>query len=432
MGSLSLSSQHALVDTSRLKMDLVALAPLFKTFEDQEGQKGYSSPYSFINLPIDRGYIAQVKKLVAAKQNMQPALAVVVGIGGSNLGTQAVYQALYSWREPSLPLYFADTVDPEAMAFILGKADRALAAGKNLLIIAISKSGSTTETIANFECLLELLIKYQPDSYAQSVIAITDKDSPFWKLAITKQYELLEIPAHIGGRFSVLSAVGLFPLALAGVDIDALCKGAQEMSNSCIAQAEDNPAFILASTLAFHYAKGIAIHDLFLFCGALEGLGKWQRQLLAESLGKPNQQGKPQGITPTVSVGSTDLHSMGQLYLGGPVARVTTFVWVDDAGAHVYVPEMPEFNNLVPHLQNKSLHMIMEAIFNGTQKAYEQAKCPFMTMMMPEKNAFYIGQFLQMQMIATSYLGALLNVNTFDQPQVELYKRNTRKILADE
>ena len=432
MSSLSLSSGHALVDHKQVEADKAVLAPVFEKLTVIQGRPGYSSPESLINLPADRGQLAQVKKLIAAKQNLDPALAVVVGIGGSNLGTQAVYGALYATASPKVPLYFADTVDSEMIACLLDKVEQALAAKKNILIIAITKSGSTTETIANFECFLALLIKYQPEAYAQSVVAITDKDSPFWQLASAKKFDLLEIPVQIGGRFSVLSPVGLFPLALAGVNIDELCEGAQEITPECVAQTQNNPAFIFASTLAVQYAAGIRIHDLFIFCAAIKGLGKWQRQLLAESLGKPGPQGKPLGITPTVSIGSTDLHSVGQLYLGGPRARVTTFVWVDDPGAVVQVPDMPEFNKLVPHLQKKSLHTIMEAIFNGTQKAYEQGKCPFMTIVMPEKNAFYIGQFLQMQMIATIYLGALLKVNTFDQPQVELYKRNTRKILADE
>lgn len=432
MSSLLLGVAHNLIDQKQRAAYLSSLGPLFKKFSTVSEQKGYTQHDSLIRLPADKHQLVQVQKLVEAKCKCNPALAVIVGIGGSNLGAQAVYQALYASLKPQVPLYFADTVDDESIGTLLAKAEQVLKGGQNILIIAISKSGSTTETIANFECFLALLIKYQPKEYHKSVVVITDKDSPFWQLAQKKQFDLLEIPAAIGGRFSVFSSVGLFPLAIAGVDIEQLCAGAQEITASCI-QAEDaNPAFIFASVLAAHYAKGIAIHDLFVFSLALEGLGKWQRQLLGESLGKPGHKGEPLGITPTVSVGSTDLHSVGQLYLGGPNVRVTTFVWVQNPGMQVQVPDMPEFNTLVPHLQKKSLHAIMEAIFKGTQKAYADAQCAFMTIMMPEKNAFYIGQFLQMQMIATIYLGALLKVNTFDQPQVELYKCNTRKILADE
>jgi glucose-6-phosphate isomerase len=432
MSSLSLSSEHSLVDQNRIKEDLAKLDPLFKKWGSEALKKGYDDPYSVICLPADTEHIGTIKKLARSKCEAKPALAIVVGIGGSNLGIQAVYQALYATQDPRIPLYFADTVDAECIGALLAKAEQGLKAGKNILIIAISKSGSTTETIANFECFLALLIKYQPKEYHKSIVVITDKDSPFWQLGSKKQFDLLEIPAHIGGRFSVLSAVGLFPLAIAGVDIEELCAGAAHMTAPCIKRGFDNPAITFASVLCAHYAKGIAIHDLFVFSVALEGIGKWQRQLLGESLGKPGQEGKPLGITPTVSVGSTDLHSVGQLYLGGPNARVTTFLWIENPEAKVQVPNMPEFDTLVPHLQNKSLHTIMSAIFEGTQNAYSNENRPFITIRMMQKNAFYIGQFLQMQMIATIYLGALLKVNTFDQPQVELYKRNTRKILADE
>lgn len=432
MKSLLLQKTHALADAKALSTDLDQLTPVFNELAQQVDQAGYPDPYSFVRLPADLKQIKLVNDLAVEQLKRNPALAIVVGIGGSNLGAQAVYQALFPSHGPQVPLYFADTVDVETIGVILARAGQALKEGKNILVIGISKSGSTTETIANFECFLALLMAYRPKNYQQSVVVISDRGSLFWQLAMQKGFELLEIPAPIGGRFSVLSPAGLFPLAIAGVDIEQLGKGAYAITADCIAAHENNPAFVMASALAYHYAKGIRIHDLFVFSTVLEGLGKWQRQLLGESLGKRSEDGVPVGITPTVSVGSTDLHSVGQLYLGGPNARVTTFVWVEHEHYSIAVPDIPEFDLLVPHLQKKSLHEIMNAIFAGTQKAYEDNACAYMSIIMPEKNAFYIGQFLQMQMIATIYLGALLKVNTFDQPQVELYKRNTRKILAHE
>ena len=122
------------------------------------------------------------------------------------------------------------------------------------------------------------------------MMVITDKDISILAIGQKEEFSLLEIPAQMGGRFSVFSAAGLFPLALAGVDIEQLCKGAQDITPSCIADDENNPAFTIASALAYHYAHGITIHDLFLFSLALEGLGKWLRQLLGESLGKPKMR----------------------------------------------------------------------------------------------------------------------------------------------
>lgn len=405
------------------------LAPVISLFKASLDEKAYKTPYSFVQLPFDtkKGHI---QVLIDKKKKLDPELVVVVGIGGSNLGTQAVYQAL--GNPCQIPLYFADTVDSHLMADLLARVGAVLAHGKKVLIVGISKSGGTTETIANFECFLNLLMMQDPLTYHEQVVVISDEGSPFFTLAVQKKFDLLSIPAPVGGRFSVLSAVGLFPLGMIGIDIDQLCQGAQKITPACLEFTDQNPAVIFARVLAHAYAQGIHIHDLFLFNTCLESLGKWQRQLMGESLGKPTAQGKPLGITPTVSMGSTDLHSVGQLYLGGPNERVTTFVWIDKEDERVIIPHMPEFNALVPHIQNKSLHTIMSAIFKGTQKAYANENRSYITITMPEKNAFYIGQFLQMQMIATVYLGEFLDVNSFDQPQVELYKHTTRKILAHE
>ncbi|GMU18836.1 MAG: glucose-6-phosphate isomerase [Candidatus Babeliales bacterium] len=399
-------------------------------FRKSLDQKGYAGPHSFIKLPGDVEYRKQVKELIAKKKKLVPAFIVVVGIGGSNLGAQAVYEALKI--ASTTPIYFADTVDSQFMAHLLARVNDSLAQGEKLLIVTISKSGSTTETIANFECFLAVLMKHHPNQYYEQVVVISDEDSPFWKLALSKNFDVLPIPTHVGGRFSVMSAVGLFPLGMAGIDIEQLCEGAQQITHSCLELNDGNRAALFALVLAQNYAKGIRIHDLFLFDSCLESMGKWQRQLIGESLGKPNTHGEPLGITPTVSIGSTDLHSVGQLYLGGPNDRVTTFVWIEKEDERILIPNMPEFDALVPHIQSKSLHTIMAAIFEGTLKAYEKANRPFMTIVIPEKNAFYIGQFLQSQMIATVYLGVLMEVNSFDQPQVELYKQTTREILAHE
>lgn len=392
--------------------------------------KDYEDPHSFIRLPSDEDLLKEANALIAQKKRLAPALVVVVGIGGSNLGTQAVYDALQA--DARIPLYFADTVDGERTAHLMGIVAQTLHARKKVLLIGISKSGSTTETIANFECFLAVLQHHDPHTYHEQVVIITDKDSRFWQFGQTHRFDLLAIPAHVGGRFSVLSAVGLFPLGLAGIDIEQLRTGADAVTPDCLSDSDANPAAVFAEVLAAQYAQGIRIHDLFIFNTCLESLGKWQRQLVGESLGKPSNSGTPMGITPTVSVGSTDLHSVGQLYLGGPRDRVTTFVWIEKDKQQVIIPNMPEFDRLVPHIQGKSLHTIMKAIYEGTRQAYANQNLAYMTITMAQKNAFYIGQFLQMQMIATVYLGALMKVNSFDQPQVELYKQKTREILAHE
>jgi glucose-6-phosphate isomerase len=409
MGSIEFSYDQALVPADHLSKSIEALGPLIK-----------NTPLEISAVLEDTSIIAKVKDLVARKQKHNPAMMIVVGIGGSNLGAQAVYEALYG-KQGNLhfPLYFADTVDSDHIHALMQRAEHALQSKRTIIITVISKSGATTETIANFECFLELLKKYHPNNYYEFVVGITDENSALWDLAADQKFDQLVIPKAIGGRYSVFTAVGLMPLLFAQIDIEDFIKGAHT--------ADAKSAATSASIIAYHYENGKNIHDLFLFDSALESLGKWYRQLMGESLGKDGK-----GITPTVSMGSTDLHSVGQLYLGGPHDKITTFVHIAHAQHHVQIPNMNEYEKLVAHLQGNTLESIMKAIFEGTQKTYEQRKNPYITYLFPKKNAFSIGQFLQTKMLEMIMLGHLLDVNPFDQPQVELYKTQTRKILANE
>ncbi|MFO0780969.1 MAG: hypothetical protein U0519_03745 [Candidatus Gracilibacteria bacterium] len=235
------------------------------------------------------------------------------------------------------------------------------------------------------------------------------------------------------GRHSVLSPVGLFPLAAAGIDIENLCEGAAVMRKNCIENdQEENPAMVSASVLFLNAKEGKTINDNFFFAPQLESLGKWYRQLMGESIGKEtDREGQTVhcGITPTVSLGSTDLHSVGQLYLGGPLDKITTFVWARNVANPMAVPTEQVTEGLVDNLKNQSAGNIMAAILEGTKTAYSKKKLPYMEVVLPEISAFALGEYLQYKMIEMMYLGKLFNVNTFDQPNVELYKIETRKIL---
>ena len=238
----------------------------------------------------------------------------------------------------------------------------------------------------------------------------------------------------IRDRYSVFSPVGLFPLGLLGINIEHLLDGARSMRNTCIdIDIQNNPAAIGAAVQYQHYKSGKNITDLFLFSNDLESVGKWHRQLMAESLGKEfNKKGERVniGITPTVSIGSTDLHSMAQLYLGGPHDKFTTFVRVENSTSHINVPRLEGYSELVSGIQEKSLKDIMDAILEGTKSAFRKDGRPFVEITLPDKSEHSIGQFLQFKMIETIYLAYLLDVNPFDQPNVESYKSETRKILA--
>ncbi len=379
--------------------------------------------YSFASLPLDTNTLRVVTAAVSLKQKLRPRLIVVVGIGGPNLGTMAVQEALLgkNWNLHNSPrILYADTVDPDALQVIIEEMQNVLRQGQQVLLNGISKSGSTTETIANFEVLLNVLKRHRKDA-EKYVVVITDKDNSLWKLAVKNNFSVLGIPKHVGGRYSVLSTVGLFSLGMLGINLKELLSGAAWMREKCLSEVKKNPAAIGASLL-YNCKKNI--YDNWFFSTDLESLGKWHRQLLAESCGK---NGK--GITPIVSIGSIDLHSMAQLDLGGPADKFTNFVFTHFNNT-LKVPFYPEYNKLVPDLQKKELNHIMHAIRSGAVAAYKKGKRPFTEIKLDGRNARAIGAFIQLKLMETVLFAKLLGVNPFDQPAVESYKKETRRVLS--
>ena len=260
-------------------------------------------------------------------------------------------------------------------------------------------------------------------------VAITDESSRLWDEAIAQSIAVLPIPATVGGRYSVLSAVGLFPLATVGIDVVQLLQGARELLDHCL--EEHSYAAESAAVLALQLKQGFAINDNFLFHPELESLGRWYRQLMGESIGKEHDvRGEVvhTGITPTVSLGSTDLHSVGQLYLGGPKDKLTTFVSALPSGG-LGLPQERLFPQLLPMLNGKTAEDIMHAILEGTKIAYQKAGLPYMEVVLDAIDERSLGAFLQFKMLEMMYLGTLLNVNSFDQPNVEAYKIETKRLL---
>jgi glucose-6-phosphate isomerase len=399
-----------------------------------ESESNYSTPFASLALPFDTSLKEKVKHLVEEKLALKPTLLVVIGIGGSALGAKAVHQAIrgrfYHAGHPRLRVYFLQTIDSNRVATLMQVLEQELEQGNNVLINVITKSGTTTETVVNFEVVLAVLKKYRSD-YQKLVVVTTDKNSPLWVRAQSENFALLEIPKLVGGRYSVFSAVGLFPLAIAGLDIDQLLAGARAgVSVGLSKDVEQNPALLSALLLYVHYNQSITIHDMFIFSVDLEAVGKWYRQLMGESIGKElNNQGERvlAGITPTVSLGTIDLHSVAQLYLGGPRDKFTTFVTVENGHKKITIPETAP-----SYLRNKTLSDLMHAFVEGTQRAYKKNNRPFCTITLPEKNEFFLGKFLQIKMLEIMYLGYLLDVDPFDQPNVELYKKEVKAIVDPE
>ncbi|MEM2889217.1 MAG: hypothetical protein QXI71_06020 [Candidatus Bathyarchaeia archaeon] len=436
MKDIEFNFDNCLISTDKIIETAKKLKPEIGSMKEASS-KGYEVEKAFINLPEDESMLKNVSELVKEKKQLNPEYLVVVGIGGSNLGTMAVQEAvlgkLYNNLSSSIKVLYADTVDEDYINCIIKIIENSLVNGGNVIVNCVSKSGTTTETAANFEVIFNILQKYKKEA-ENYVVVTSDRDSELWNLGLEKGFDTLEIPQKVGGRFSVLSAVGLFPLGLLGLNIRALADGAKYIKNVCLSDdVYNNPAAKSASIQFQHYKQGRNIFDLFLFANDLESLGKWNRQLVAESLGKEyNKKGEKVnvGFTPTVSVGSTDLHSVAQLYLGGPFDKFTTFVSVQENFSSIKIPSSLEMRELVTGIRGRSLKIIMDAILEGTKAAFSQKKRPFIEITLPNKSEYAIGQFLQFKMIETVYLGYLLDVNPFGQPNVEDYKKETRRILS--
>jgi len=378
-----------------------------------------------MNTCDDKQAVEHIQKIAGRYQKKNP-LVVVVGIGGSNLGTQAIYEALRSQetrnkkQETTERILFADTVDSFKLRRIAQQVKFARHQKRQVILNIISKSGGTTETVMNAELLKKLAGPFA----VEDIVVTTDENSHLWKLSQAIPYTLLAIPSVIGGRYSVFTPVGLFPLAVAGVDIQQLLSGAKWARDLSLKSLTSSPAMKSAATL-YHWAtKGHTINDNFFFRTDLESLGKWYRQLMGESIGKDGK-----GMTPTVSIGSTDLHSMGQLYLGGPQDKVTTFLSVSDSTAPK-LPKHTELGCLVNAVTDgRSTDEVLQAILKGTQAAYTAKGHPFIDVVFDRMDEESLGAFMQWKMIEMMFLGKLFGVDPFDQPNVEEYKMVTKKLL---
>tara|TARA_Y100000310_G_scaffold167136_1_gene166898 strand:+ start:7271 stop:8560 length:1290 start_codon:yes stop_codon:yes gene_type:complete len=428
MTGIKFSWKDSLVKKGEIKKLERKLLPEIEDMQEVELTE-YNDDRSSINLPEDRGSLKRVKKLVGECLRLNPEYLVVVGIGGSNLGTMAVQEAvlgkMYNQLDSGLKVLYVDSVDSDSLSDTLRIIEPALKSGKKVIVNGVSKSGKTIETIANFEIVVGMLRKYVKD-YEKYVVVTSDRFSGFWDLALDKAFNVLEVPKKVGGRYSVFSPVGLFPLGMLGINLERLLRGASDMKKNCLHHdIRRNPAAFSAGVQYLNYKKGKKISNMFLFSNDLESAGKWERQLMGESIGK-----KGKGITPTVAVGSTDLHSLIQLYLGGRNDTFTTFVSVKNNNSVIKMPRLLEYEDLVGDIQGKSLSEIMDSILSGIRASYRKSKRPFIDIEIPNKKAFTIGALLQFKMMEMMYLGYLMGVNPFDQPDVERYKKETRRILG--
>ncbi len=388
--------------------------------------------YAFVKSIFDDNAIDAVKKMVIEKY--EPGiLGIVIGIGGSSLGAKAVYNALHM-QYPLGQLLFSETVDSDELAYVMLIMRTAHAQGRKVIGIIITKSGTTLESLLNANAIIRVLQELYTNKYTHNLVVITDKNSPLDVWAHDIECSILHIPKNIGGRFSVYTAVGLFPLALAQIPIEQYISGARDAIKNLQDSGDGYQAdpCMSAALLFEQYKKGMYVHDTFLFSTSLEDLGKWYRQLLGESIGKEyDLQGKRvnAGFIPTVSMGTQDLHSVAQVYLAGPNITFTTFIAVEKS----YKQEIISLDALsfkdVEYVNDKSYDFVRTCLLKGTQTAYTNNQRAFATLTLPQVDAYTLGQCMAFKMCEIIYFATLLNINAFDQPQVESYKKAAQKFM---
>ena len=350
---------------------------------------------------------------------------IVFGIGGSSLGARAILETATP-RPPGLVTHFSENIDPVSFAQTLDQVDL-----EHTLLVVITKSGSTIETMSTFWIAYHKLIDLVGQARAdQQVVAITDpKAGSLRALAQTQGFQSFEVPPNVGGRFSVLTPVGLVPLALAGYDIEGLLEGASKAKDALKASG---PVLRAAAELvALNQDRGLAQVVMMSYCDRLDSLVDWFRQLWAESLGKRlDRQGRVvhTGITPIKALGVVDQHSQVQLYVEGPLDKSFIFLEVESFESDFTVPRsMPAG---LDHLSGKTLSQLLGAELVGTRHALSHAGRPLSRWIFDSLRPQAIGAFILAWEHLTALGGELLDVDAFDQPGVELGKRIAHGLLG--
>ena len=395
-------------------------------------RKGAGNDFlGWLDLPVDydKEEFARIKA-AAKKIQSDSDVLVVIGIGGSYLGARAAVEfckgQMYNGvREKGIPeVYFVGSNISSSylndVVQIIGERD--------FSINVISKSGTTTEPAIAFRIFKKLIEeKYGREGAKSRIYATTDKArGALKKLATEEGYDTFVVPDDVGGRFSVLTAVGLLPIAAAGIDIDEMMRGAQEARALC--QGGDmasNPAFQYAALRNILYNKGKTTEILVNYEPALLMMGEWFKQLFAESEGKDHK-----GIFPTSANFSTDLHSIGQFIQDGSRNLFETVIWVNQPRSEAVIEETAEDVDGLNNLAGKSVQFVNSKAFQGTLMAHMDGGTPNILVEIDRADAYHFGYLVYFFEKACGLSGYLLGVNPFDQPGVEAYKKNMFALLG--
>ena len=405
--------------------DIKGLFPAIKKAHEQLTSRcGKGNDFlGWMDLPSRTGdkFVKELDDLGKAARKDSDCV-VSIGIGGSYIGIRSTLEFLE--RDQKLPVYYAGhNLSAGYLTWLLETLEK-----KRVSVVVISKSGTTTEPALAFRVIKNFMEKkYGKKEASQRIIAVTDAKKGALRGIVQKEgYRSYVIDDDVGGRFSVLSPVGLVPLAMAGIDIAGLIQGAREAEKDyAVCDLEKNPAYLYAALRNLLYKKGKKIEVLATFYQRMAFIAEWWKQLYGESEGK---EGK--GIFPASVIYTADLHSMGQLMQQGERNIMETFLMVDDCGYKLMLPKDDENLDNFNCVAGKDLDWVNKQAYQATAMAHVEGGVPNMTITIPSYQARYLGQLYYFFEKAVAVSGYLLGVNPFDQPGVEAYKKKMFALLG--
>lgn len=383
----------------------------------------------WLDLPVDydKEEFARIKA-AAEKIKKTADILIVIGIGGSYLGARAAIELLkspfYNNMDKETPdiYYVGNNINPTYLNEVL-----AICKGKDIAVNVISKSGTTTEPALAFRIFKKLVEeKYGRDGAKDRIFCTTDKSRGTLKnLADSEGYETFVIPDDVGGRFSVLTAVGLLPIAVAGCDIDALMKGAANARQDFMAEFDNNDCYKYAALRNILYRKGKSVEMMVSYDPAFCMMSEWYKQLFGESEGKDNK-----GIFPASVVFSTDLHSMGQFIQDGSRVMFETVVDIKNPKEDLFLEDDSENLDGLNFLTNQNMSVVNRKAFEGTVLAHTEGGVPNIILELDRIDEENLGYMIYFFEKACAVSGYVLGVNPFNQPGVESYKSNMFALLG--
>ena len=394
-----------------------------------ESRSGAGNDFlGWLDLPVnyDKEEFARIKE-AAKKIREDSDVLLVAGIGGSYLGARAVVEAVkglyHNDTEDGLKIYFCgNTISPTYLNDIIKVTN-----GKRFSINVISKAGTTTETALAFRVLRKLLEdSVGPEEANKRIYATTDRAKGTLKqLADAQGWPTFVVPDDVGGRYSVLTAVGLLPIACAGIDIDALMKGAADAREVYSVCSKDNDAYRYAMTRNILYRKGKVVETLAAFEPDFTMMNEWYKQLFGESEGKDQK-----GLMPTSCIFSTDLHSMGQFLQDGSRTMFETYVDIKNTREDFYIEPLEGNFDGLNFLADQNMSVVNRKAMEGTILAHNDGGVPIGVIEVDSLDAYNVGYLIYFFWKACAVSGYLLSVNPFDQPGVESYKKNMFALLG--